>query len=192
MPSQGEPISADGYWVWNGQRWLPAHSNATFRWSGTAWKPIASRGKTSPSTWDPPWRFRDSLGLLAWLVVVPIVIAAALLAVWKPLGLGVTAPVIAASGGYALWATIGGAIVRPNARFRDLAIIIAIVLLVVISVPSEWLAVADETKNGGQGQDLGAGLGIAFLFVVTFPPTLAFAAAGRFGRRLALRRHTPS
>ena len=186
MPWSGEARSGTGYWIWTGRGWLPARSSATFRWSGTAWEPIGS--ETSPSTWHPPWGLRDTFGLLAWLVVVPTAMVLLLLGVWKVLGLDATQLVIAGSAGYVVWASIGGAIVRPRGRFRDIAIITAIVLLVLIAVPSEWFAAADETKNGGQGQDIGAGFGIALLFAVAFPPTLTLAALGRVGRRRALRR----
>jgi hypothetical protein len=55
----------------------------------------------------------------------------------------------------------------------------------------KWFAAADETKRGGQGQDIGAGNGIAVLFVVILSPTLALATAGRLVRRLAHRFRLP-
>jgi hypothetical protein len=137
--------------------------------------------------WEPPWQLQDSLRLVAWLVIAPSVIVSAAIIAWKILNLDTTQLVIVGSAGYLAWACTGGAVVRPRGRFRELAMITAVVVLVLITVPMEWFAAADEKKHGAHGQDIAAGFGIAVLFVATWPPTLALVAATRGARRLARR-----
>jgi hypothetical protein len=155
-----------------------------------AWEPVEPHTRDFAHLWDPPWRRDDSVRVVVWLIVAPSAIVLVVIGLWRTLDLDTTQLLIAGLAGYAAWAVVGGAIVRPRSRFGEVAIIAAIVIVLMISLPAEWLAAADEQRNGGQGQDIGAGVGIALLYVTSVPPTLAFLALGRFASS-RLRRCSP-
>ncbi len=169
-------LSHDGWWMWDGARWVPAVSpNGAWRWNGLQWIALG-RPRT---LWQPPWMRTHTIALGVWLLPVPAVLAIATIALVRLRHLTPIGGLLAASIAFEVWAFIGGTIVRPHGRWWEvLAIAGALIALLLLIDIAALIATPDQP-----GTDDGAGLGMGFLVFVVFPVTMLPVALGRGIRR---------
>jgi peptidoglycan/LPS O-acetylase OafA/YrhL len=121
--------------------------------------------------------------LAVWLVVVPALLVGATVAIGALGLLTTTRAEVALIAGYFAWAFIGGLIVHPSGRWREVILIAAALVVFLLVVDFVAYTAAVLTHNDQPGDDNGVGVGMMFLVVVVFPPTLIPVALGKVVRR---------
>jgi peptidoglycan/LPS O-acetylase OafA/YrhL len=190
MQSNAGTLSHDGRWLWDGTRWRPAYSpDGQWWWNGVHWVRTAA---PKPPVWQPAWTRADTVAVTLWLSVVPIVLAALTVAIGLAAHLTLTGGLVATVTAYTAWAFVGGITVRPHGRWREVVLIAAALVAVLLIVDLIGLVAVAATGNDKPSDDDGAAVGMLFLVLLVFPPTLLPVACGRLLRRSIARSDRPA
>jgi hypothetical protein len=174
-------LSHDGWWMWDGARWVSAVSpDGRWRWNGCSWVPSTTARR---ALWQPVWRRSDSVAVAGWLLAVPCVLALVIVAVARLGYLTPTGVFVAVVVAYGVWAFIGGAVVRTRGRWWEILLVAAALIAFIGLVDMILFAIAAAIGPNHAGDDDGVAAGLAILVFVVYPPTLLPVALGRAMRR---------
>ena len=177
MSAELGPFSRDRQWVWNGTEWVTTRSpDGYWRWNGRGW--VAARSPWR-MTLEPSWRRSDSVRLVAWLTIWPMLLGGTVALVGVLASLSERSWVLAAVGAYLVWAGIGGVLVRPDGRCGEVLVGAAILVSVLVVVYVCATLYPDVVGNGDQQADHVAAVGSILVVAIAFPPTVAAGAVGR-------------
>jgi hypothetical protein len=99
------------------------------------------------------------------------------------LGLHPTGWLLAIVMAYLVWGVVGGTIVRPRGNWWEIALVAAVLVGLLLLVDMAAYLVADLSGRLQPGDDNAIGVGMAFLVVIVYPPTMALVALGRLFAR---------
>ena len=72
--SQGDALSPDGWWFWDGTAWVPAVSpDGSWRWDGSAW--VTNDGEPARTRWPRIVRVLVTIFGVAFVTIVGVVFA---------------------------------------------------------------------------------------------------------------------
>ena len=143
--------------------------------------PVGVRSHEGWWMWDG--RRSDSVAAACWLILVPCVLALVTLALARYGHLTATGVLVVVVVAYGVWAFIGGALVRPRGRWREIFLVACGLVAFVGLVDVIAFAVVSAVGPRTAGDDDGVAVGLVMLVFVVFPPTLLLVALGRLVRR---------
>jgi hypothetical protein len=181
-------LSSDGWWYWDGAQWSPAISrDGRWHWDGVRWTPTDRRSWLD-RLWEPPWLRRDTNAAVRWLIATPAALAVSVVGFAVLARAGSEWVLVASLSALLAWAFVGGLLLRPHGRWREIFIIAGTLTVIVCAVYSAAIFAAPDPTDQN---DHVAAIGNVIVVCAVMPPLTLMAALGRLFRvatRRALQR----